>query len=134
MIFEICNDLKFGLRFCFRNLSSTLLAVLVFALGTSIAAILYSVSSAMLVGSSGVELSERVLSVDCVYENGRGQGVPLSVFSEMEQSNKAFDQLIGIEQKQLRFNLPLKENEGVYYAGVIGTGNFFELVDDRFDR
>lgn len=123
------RDFKFGLRLTFKHLSSSILAVIVLALGIGISTIMFTAASKLRNTSGGVDLQDNQLYID--WEVGQKQGEPVLApdFKHLQQEVDSLENLIGFGYRGYFLHLPTEKTEGKQYNGIETTPNFFSITN-----
>ncbi|MBL4576228.1 MAG: ABC transporter permease, partial [Opitutaceae bacterium] len=129
LFIDSLRNARFGMRLCWRCRSSSILAVIVLALGICIATMMFAMSTQLMDISGGGKLNERHLYLQ--WELGKKQGMPISSqdFKHFRKEVDSLENLMGMQAANFDFYLPSNTEEIKQYSGVRVTPNFFDYVD-----
>lgn len=127
-ILDTVRDFQFGMRLCARYPSSSIMAVMVLAMGVALATIMYTMASEILDQGAGAELDERLLFVE--WEIGQPYGKQMNThdFKHFRTEVDSLENFVGIQYSNFWVNLPAREADGKQFQGLLTSPRFFDLT------
>ncbi len=128
---DTLRDFKFGLRLTVKHSTSSVLAVVVLALGIGISTILFTTASKLRDTSGGGDLDDRQFLVE--WEVGKTRGEPISIHDFLHLRNEvdSIENFIGIQGAKTFFHLPSQKEDGKVYRMARTSPNFFDLTQEQ---
>ena len=127
------RNARFGMRLSLRYRSSSVLAIIVLALGIALSVMLYTGFSRVIAiaVSGGLGFDERHLALSWETGKRRGERINSQDFKVFREELDSFDELVGIQVSGAWFHLPGKRTEGRQYSGAMVTPNLFEFTSRK---
>ena len=130
-LLDFLRNFRFGLRLCSRFPESSVLAIIVLALGIGVSAIVFTMSSKLVELNAGGRINDRQIYVRWVDKDGRYRWPTSQEYKAFAQASQTTERLYAIQETGFSFYPRGRVAEERQVAGVRASGNFFGLAAKR---
>ena len=131
VLLDFLRNFRFGLRLCTRYPESSILGIIVLALGIGVSAILFTLSTKFLEMNAGGKIDSRQVYLRWQGKDRQRRTPSTQELAAMQQASRSMERLVGIQHTTFSFHPFGRELEERQVDGVRASGNFFELAKDR---
>ena len=130
VLLDFLRNFRFGLRLCTRYPESSILGIIVLALGIGISVILFTLSTKFLELNAGGKIDSRQVYVRWEGKDRQKRGPTTQEYTVLRQDSKSMEQLIGVLSTTFSFHPSGRVGEERQVEGVRASDNFFEMTDE----
>jgi predicted permease len=130
VLLDFLRNFRFGLRLCTRYPESSILGIIVLALGIGISVILFTLSTKFLELNAGGKIDSRQVYVRWEGKDRQKRGPTTQEYTVLRQDSKSMEQLIGVLSTTFSFHPSGRVEEERQVDGVRASDNFFEMTDE----
>lgn len=124
------RNFVFGLRLCSRYPESSILAIIVLALGIGISSILFTFCTKLYRLNAGGKIDDRQVYLRWDGEGRQRQPMTSQEFKMLRTTNQSMERLVGAQPVSFAFCPKGRTDEERQVKGILASGNFFQLSKD----
>lgn len=130
VLLDFIRNFRFGLRLCGRYPESSVLAIIVLALGIGIASVIFTASSQFMQLNVGGKIDDQQVYLRWQGKDRKRRGPSTQELDAMEQASRSMERLVGIHRNSFSFHPYDREEEERQIDGAMTSANFFQLAQD----
>jgi len=130
VLLDFFRNFRFGIRLCGRYPESSVLAIIVLALGIGIASIIFTASSQFMQLNVGGKIDDRQVHLRWQGKDRKRRGPTTQELDAMVRASRSMERLVGIRRNSFSFHPYDREEEERQIDGATTSANFFQLAEN----